>query len=139
MDKLRVLITGGAGFIGANVAARHIGRGNYVTILDNLYRRGSKRNLEWLRKQGEFDFIKLDIKDDAVLNMLTSKVGADPFDVVYHLAAQVTVTNSIVDPIYDFDVNARGTILLLEAIHARGKQNPIFIFASTNKVYGNLE
>lgn len=134
MGKRRVLITGGAGFIGSNAAARYIRRGADVVILDNLSREKSVMNLEWLKKQGEFKFFKANVEDTAALKSILE----ERFDIVLHLAAQVAVTTSIAYPIDDFRVNALGTLLLLEAIW-RTRQDPIFIFSSTNKVYGSLE
>ena len=131
---MKILITGGAGFIGANLASRAIKRGDQVSILDNLSRRGASWNLEWLRSNGKFEFLQEDIRD--VLGM--EKIfQSNRFDAVFHQAAQVAVTTSVQNPRDDFQVNAQGTLNLLEAIRASG-QDPVFIFASTNKVYGTL-
>jgi len=131
---MRILITGGAGFIGSNLAARGIRLGSEVTVLDNLSRPGSSWNLEWIRSLGSFDFVRADIRDfSALLSLFRSK----QFDVVFHEAAQVAVTTSVQDPRTDFEVNALGTLNFLEAIRLTG-QNPVFIYASTNKVYGPL-
>lgn len=108
--------------------------GSEVTVLDNLSRPRSSLNLEWVRSLGSFDFVQTDIRDfSALLSMFCSK----QFDVVFHEAAQVAVTTSVQDPRTDFEVNALGTLDLLEAIRLTG-QNPVFIYASTNKVYGRL-
>lgn len=136
MSRLRLLVTGGAGFIGSNATARYMQGGHDVVVLDNLSRPKSEQNLEWLNKQGKFEFIKADIRDRKVLDKLF--YSKKPFDIILHLAAQTAVTTSITDPIHDFEINAYGTLFLLEAIRRAG-QNPIFIFSSTNKVYGNLE
>lgn len=133
---MRILITGGAGFIGINAASRFIKRGEEVIILDNLSREGSKSNLKWLRKQGKFQLCKENLGFN--WDSSNSKLFQKPFDVILHLAAQAAVTSSIIDPLNDFDVNACGTLLLLDNIR-RSEQNPILIFSSTNKVYGNLE
>ncbi|MCK5594645.1 SDR family NAD(P)-dependent oxidoreductase [bacterium] len=132
---MKILITGGAGFIGCNAAKRFIDEGYEVSVLDNLSRRGSKNNLEWLRQQGEFEFIDCDIRDYAKVK----KIFADRncIDVVLHLAAQVAVTTSVSDPREDFLINALGTFNLLEAVR-ENKIDPIFIYASTNKVYGGM-
>ncbi|KKL54371.1 hypothetical protein LCGC14_2266070 [marine sediment metagenome] len=135
MPKLRILVTGGAGFIGANAVARYMQRSHDVVVLDNLSRPKSEKNLEWLREQGEFEFINADIRDHDLCTLFHPK---KPFDIVLHLAAQTAVTTSIVNPAYDFEVNATGTLNLLEAIRKSG-QDPIFIYSSTNKVYGGLE
>lgn len=131
---MRILITGGAGFIGCNLAARGIREGHAVTVLDNLSRAGSSLNLEWLRSLGEFDFIEADIRDfDTLLNLLNSR----KYDAVFHDSAQVAVTTSVEDPRTDFEINALGTFNLLEAIRLSGS-DPVLIYASTNKVYGAL-
>lgn len=136
MSELRVLVTGGAGFIGSNAIERHMRSGHDVVALDNLSRPKSERNLKWLRQQGDFEFVEADITDCEALDKLFHRKR--PFDIVLHLAAQTAVTTSVVDPVRDFEVNAYGTLLLLEAIR-RADQDPVFIFSSTNKVYGNLE
>lgn len=130
---MRVLITGGCGFIGSNAAARFLTHGDAVTVYDNLSRRGSDANLTWLREQGEVDFIKGDVRDaDGLAAVVTGK-----FDAVVHLAGQVAVTSSLRDPRTDFEVNALGTLNLLEAVRLRSPRT-IVVNASTNKVYGPL-
>src|SRR5262249_15895920 len=130
---MRILITGGAGFIGSNLAARGIQCGCKVTVLDDLSRPGSSWNLNWLRSLGSFDFVKMDVRDfPALLNLFCSR----QFDAVFHQAGQVAVTTSVQDPRMDFEVNVLGTFNLLEAVRLSG-QTPVFIFASTNKVYGS--
>lgn len=136
MSQRKVLITGGAGFIGVNLAHRLIGRGDDVTIFDNLSRRGTDLNLAWLREDfGEdgFLFVHADLEDYPAL--LQAAEGAE---VVYHLAGQVAVTTSVTDPRSDFMANALGTFNALEAARNAGN-DPIFLFASTNKVYGGME
>jgi CDP-paratose 2-epimerase len=130
------LITGGAGFIGSNYAHRLIKRGQAVVLFDNLSRKGSQDNLEWLKKEfgkDAFQFINADIRDIKKIES-TAKTA----DVIIHLAAQVAVTTSVTNPREDFEINALGTFNLLEAARKSGRQ-PIVIFASTNKVYGGLE
>ena len=133
---MRILITGGAGFIGCNLADACINRGHKVTLLDNLSRRGSGANLAWLRERhGEpgFDFIRADIRDaDAML------AAAGGQEAIYHLAAQTAVTTSVADPRPDFEINALGTFNVLEAAR-RAATDPVFIYSSTNKVYGSME
>ena len=136
---MKALITGGAGFIGANLAHRLLDRGDDVTVFDNLSRRGTDRNLAWLREthsRGVFHFVQADLRDYAAL--LTAARGAD---VVYHLAGQTAVTTSVVDPRADFQDNALGTFNALEATRAAcdAGADPIFIYTSTNKVYGGME
>jgi CDP-paratose 2-epimerase len=131
---MRVLITGGCGFIGCNAAQRLLQLGHSVTILDNLARRGSDRNLEWLREQGEFEYIAGDVCDGAAIAEL---IKHSRFEVAIHLAAQVAVTTSVVEPRRDFEINAMGTFNVLEAIREYSPET-ILLNASTNKVYGKL-
>jgi CDP-paratose 2-epimerase len=131
----RALITGGAGFLGVNAAVHLINQGWFVTVLDNLSRTGTERNLKWLitRYPNRVSFVKEDVRNAAAL---AEHVRAQ--DAVLHLAAQVAVTTSLVDPNTDFDVNARGTLNMLEAVRVHNHDAP-FVFASTNKVYGKLD
>jgi CDP-paratose 2-epimerase len=131
---MEILITGGAGFIGSNLAARAIRSGHRVTVFDNASRPGALRNLSMLRSRGDFEFIHADIRNSRALMDLCH---ARRFDAVFHQAAQVAVTTSLEYPRTDFEVNALGTLNVLEAIRTSG-QNPVFIFSSTNKVYGPL-
>lgn len=129
------LITGGAGFIGTNLADALLSEGKSVIIYDNLSRKGVEKNLKWLREKHTTNLrIEIaDIRDEAAL-----REAVNAADAVYHFAAQVAVTTSCTDPLMDFEVNARGTINLLEAIRQSEKQPPL-VFTSTNKVYGDLE
>ncbi len=133
---MNMLITGGAGFIGVNAALRYLERGYPVTIFDNLSRRGTELNLRTLesRYAGKFTFVRGDIRTD--VQKLTELM--ESADVVLHLAAQVAVTTSVVNPRDDFDINALGTFNVLEAIRL-SKKRPALLYASTNKVYGGLE
>jgi CDP-paratose 2-epimerase len=130
----RVLITGGAGFIGANLADRLAADGCEVVVLDALARPGVERNLAWLKERhdGRLTHLQADVRDDDA--MAEAVLGADA---VFHLAAQVAVTTSLADPVDDFTVNLRGTLGVLEAVRRQGTEIPV-IFASTNKVYGDL-
>jgi CDP-paratose 2-epimerase len=131
----RALITGGAGFLGVNAATHLIKEGWEVTLLDNLSRPGTERNLRWIltRYPNRTAFIKEDVRNaDAMARHVKGH------DAVLHLAAQVAVTTSLVDPNTDFDINARGTLNMLEAVRLHNHDAPL-IFASTNKVYGKLE
>ncbi len=132
---MRILITGGAGFIGCNLAEACIRAGHQVTIFDDLSRRGSQANLNWLRVAfGDgFRFVKGDIRDDPAI-----LAAASGQEAIYHLAAQTAVTTSVTDPRPDFEINALGTFNVLEAARHAG-QDPIFIYSSTNKVYGGME
>ncbi len=132
----KFLITGGAGFIGSNYANRLINRGEEVVIYDNLSRPGTEKNLEWLYTKygpGSFNLIQNDIRDVKSLQEAAKKVN-----VIVHLAGQVAVTTSILNPREDFEINALGTFNALEAARY-ADNNPFFLFASTNKVYGGME
>ncbi|GAC1465120.1 MAG: GDP-mannose 4,6-dehydratase [Isosphaeraceae bacterium] len=134
---MKWIITGGAGFIGCHAAARFHAAGHHVVLVDNLSRRGADSNLAWLRARGVNNFVKADIRDsDAMNDLITRHADAD---VVLHLAAQVAVTTSVVDPRADFEINALGTFNVLEAVRNAGAGRPAVIYSSTNKVYGNLE
>jgi CDP-paratose 2-epimerase len=129
-----ILVTGGAGFIGCNLADRLAGEGHDILIYDALSRPGVERNLEWLlaRHPGRIMSMAADIRDADELGRAVREAGA-----VFHMAAQVAVTASLEDPREDFDVNLGGTLGLLDAVRRRGRRIPI-VFASTNKVYGDL-
>jgi CDP-paratose 2-epimerase len=131
----KILITGGAGFLGVNAAAHLIKDGWRVTLLDNLSRPGTERNLKWLltRYPDRTTFVKEDVRNATAL-----PEHVKDQDAVLHLAAQVAVTTSLVDPNADFDINARGTLNVLEAVRVHNHDAPV-IFASTNKVYGKLD
>jgi CDP-paratose 2-epimerase len=133
---MKVLITGGAGFIGCNAAKHYLRKGADVVVLDDLSRKGSAKNLEWLRTCGTPAFIRGDIADRAVVDSVIA--DHSDIDLVLHMAAQVAVTTSVENPAHDFSVNAVGSFNLLEAIRTRGI-NPVLIYASTNKVYGRME
>ncbi|HEX9401234.1 MAG TPA: NAD-dependent epimerase/dehydratase family protein [Anaeromyxobacter sp.] len=130
-----VLVAGGAGFVGANLAHRLLSSGTRVRILDNLSRPGVERNLAWLAAThgGLLEPVLGDVRDPAAVGRAVKGASA-----IFHCAAQVAVTTSLVDPVLDFEVNARGTLNLLEA--ARREDPPPFVlFTSTNKVYGALD
>jgi CDP-paratose 2-epimerase len=131
---MRVLITGGAGFVGTNLAARLLGEGREVLVLDSLTRPGVEENLRWLRATfGAALSVEVgDIRDRALVRRSVARA-----DAVFHFAAQVAVTTSVVHPVEDFEVNALGTLNVLEAIRKRPSPPPL-VFTSTNKVYGSL-
>ena len=133
-DARPVLITGGAGFIGSNIADRLAGEGHAVLIYDALARPGVDTNLAWLKERhgDRVSAIVADIRDEDRLAESAGEAKA-----VFHMAAQVAVTTSMVDPREDFEINIRGTLNLLDALRRRGDGTPL-IFASTNKVYGDL-
>lgn len=132
-DK-RTLITGGAGFIGTNLAHRLLTGGKPVLIFDNLSRPGVEQNLNWLCDT-HGDMVRVEISDICDSGALERAVAHA--DAVFHFAAQVAVTTSIDDPRRDFDVNVRGTFNLLESIRRQDNPPPL-LFTSTNKVYGRL-
>ena len=129
-----VLITGGAGFIGSNLADALLREGRDVIIFDNLSRKGVEHNLHWLtRRHGKrLTFRSGDLRDAAAVAAVVAQASS-----VAHLAAQVAVTASLADPWEDFSVNMLGTMHVLEAIRRKGGSMPV-VFASTNKVYGDL-
>jgi len=135
LDDSPVLITGGAGFIGCNLADHLLSHGRRVRIFDNVSRPGVEKNLVWLRsRHGDRLQLRLgDIRDPQAVEAALR--GAGP---VFHFAAQVAVTTSLGDPFADFEVNARGTLNLLEAIRRSPRRHGL-VFTSTNKVYGHLE
>jgi CDP-paratose 2-epimerase len=131
---MKWLITGGAGFIGCNAAARLAKDEHAVFVIDDLSRKGSDHNLEWLRASAKIDFARLDVRNAQAVG---ETVRAVKPDVVLHLAAQVAVTTSVADPRADFETNALGTFNVCEAARLWAPE-AILLNASTNKVYGEL-
>ena len=134
-DVRPTLITGGAGFVGANLAHRLLSEKRRVLILDNLSRPGVERNLAWLRDSHP-DGLQVtiaDVRDAQAVNEAVARARH-----VFHFAAQVAVTTSLVNPREDFTVNALGTFNVLEAVRAQPEPPPVVI-TSTNKVYGGLD
>jgi CDP-paratose 2-epimerase len=129
-----VLVTGGAGFIGCNLADRLAADGHEVIVFDALMRAGVQRNLDWLKARHGSRIIPVtaDTRDARAVDEAVREAQA-----VFHMAAQVAVTTSLVDPIDDFETNVRGALNVLEAVRRRRRRIPV-IFASTNKVYGDL-
>jgi len=129
-----ILITGGAGFIGSNLADRLAGEGHEILVYDALSRPGVERNLAWLKSRhgSRITHIAGDVRDEDELVRAAADAKA-----VFHMAAQVAVTTSLADPREDFEINVKGTINLLDAVRVRSEPVPV-IFASTNKVYGDL-
>ena len=132
---MRLLITGGCGFLGSNLAVDALARGDTVLVFDSLYRTGSLANLEWLRSQGEFVFEHGDIRN---ANDISRCVASFKPDAIFHLAGQVAMTTSIDNPRMDFEVNVVGTHNLLEAVRQHVPEASV-VYSSTNKVYGDLE
>ncbi len=132
---LPAVITGGAGFIGSNLAHRLLSDGCPVIIFDNLSRPNVEKNLNWLIAT-HGDLVQIEVADIRDRDKLERAIKGS--SQVFHFAAQVAVTTSLVDPIRDFEVNARGTINLLESLRKLGDAAPPLVFTSTNKVYGSL-
>lgn len=132
---MKLLINGGCGFLGSNLAAYGIKNGYDVTVLDNLSRYGAYSNLEWLKSIGEFKFVHGDTRNK---NDMESLIMRNEFDGVFHLAGQVAMTTSIDNPYKDFEINTVGTLNLLESIRKYSPNTAVF-YSSTNKVYGDLE
>lgn len=129
-----IVITGGAGFIGANLAESYLADGEDVVIVDNLSRGGVEENLSSLQEQfpAHVHACLADIRDARALDPVLKGAKA-----IFHLAAQTAVTTSQQAPVDDFEINARGTLNVLEAVRRHAPDAPI-VFASTNKVYGAL-
>ena len=136
-EQRTVLITGGAGFVGSNLAERLLqDPETRVRIFDDLSRGGVEQNLSWLSgcaKGGRLEFVRGDIRNASAVY----KAAKDATE-IYHLAAQVAVTTSVEEPRNDFEINAAGTVNVLEAARRSGR-HPYVLFTSTNKVYGSLE
>ena len=132
---MKVLITGGTGFIGSNLAAHWLKQGYQVRILDNLARPGTEKNVAWLEsiKKQNLEVLQKDIRDPEAVSEAIGNV-----DVVVHLAAQVAVTTSVTDPRIDFEINTAGTLNVLEALRQVNPEAPL-LYTSTNKVYGRME
>lgn len=133
----KVLVTGGAGFIGSNIASFYLSKGIHVTVLDNLSRKGVGYNLEWLRehKLGTFSFCVADVRNKEAVAGVFKECG--PFDYIVHCAGQVAVTTSITNPREDFESNVLGTFNILEATRLYSP-DAVLLYTSTNKVYGDL-
>lgn len=131
---MKYLITGGCGFIGSNLAAEVLKRGEELIIFDNLFRHGSSSNLDWLKRKGNFTYYPFDIRNS---NDVETVIKNEKPDVVFHLAGQVAMTTSISNPRMDFEVNALGTFNLLDSIRKYAPEAQI-LYSSTNKVYGDF-
>ncbi len=132
----RALVTGGAGFIGSNLTAALLRAGVEVSVFDNLSRAGSRRNLLWLHSLPESRRLRVLIGDVRRPDMLAE--ACQDQQEIYHFAAQVAVTSSLLDPRLDFEINLAGTFNLLEAAR-RQAPGAFVLFTSTNKVYGALD
>ncbi len=134
MQRRYILITGGAGFIGTNVARSYLEENQPVHIFDNLSRAGVEENILELQRTfpGRVLFTHGDIRDAAEVNNSVATATK-----IYHFAAQVAVTTSLEHPADDFQTNLAGTVNLLEAVR-NSPFRPSVLFTSTNKVYGHL-
>jgi UDP-glucose 4-epimerase len=127
---MTVLITGGAGFIGSHLAERLLADGDNVIVLDNLST-GSLKNIEALRRDPRFQFVKGDIRDSTLVQLLTSRC-----EVVFHLAAAVGVQLIADAPVHTIETNIAGTEVVLEAANKFGRR---ILLASSSEVYGKSE
>lgn len=132
---MKLLINGGCGFLGSNLASYGIKKGYDVTVFDNCSRLGALQNLKWLRSLGNLTFIHGDTR---MKNDVETVIKEGRFDAVFHLAGQVAMTVSIANPYQDFETNMVGTLNVLDSVRKYSPQTAIF-FSSTNKVYGDLE
>jgi CDP-paratose 2-epimerase len=132
---MKLLVTGGAGFVGSNLSKAALDRGDSLTVFDDLSRQGSALNLDWLRSQGRFSFVHGDIR---LVGDVDRAVEQACPDAVFHLAGQVAMTTSVQNPRRDFEVNALGTFNLLDALR-RSAPEAVVVYSSTNKVYRDLE
>ncbi len=132
---MKYFITGGCGFIGSNLAAEVLKRGDELFLFDNLYRNGSELNLQWLETLGKFKFYRSDIRS---CNDVEYAIKDCKPDVIFHLAGQVAMTTSLDNPRFDFEVNVVGGNNVLEAVR-KYSPDTIVTYSSTNKVYGDLE
>ncbi len=132
---MKYLITGGAGFIGSNLASEVLKKGEELFVFDNLFRHGSAANLAWLRTQGEFAYYPSDIRN---ANDVETAIKEIRPDYIFHLAGQVAMTTSIANPRLDYETNALGTFNLLDAVR-KYSPHSVVLYSSTNKVYGDFE
>lgn len=131
---MKALITGACGFLGTNIVAEALKRGWELFLVDNLSRKGSSENLEWLRKQGTFKFSQMAVQDQGKIEILIKDFSPE---VIFHLAGQVAMTTSLNDPRSDFDTNVVGSMNILEAVR-KYAPGAILTYSSTNKVYGEM-
>lgn len=132
---MKYLVTGGCGFIGSNLASEVLKRGEELVVFDNLFRFGSTQNLSWLKQQGEFKYYPFDIRN---LNDIETVIKEEKPDVIFHLAGQVAMTTSVINPRLDFEINAVGTFNLLDSVR-KYSPNTIILYSSSNKVYGDFK
>ncbi len=131
---MKYLITGGCGFVGSNLAAKLLASGEDVAIFDNLSREGCPANLAWLHSLGKLEFIHGDMRNANDVDHLLQRLRPA---VIFHLAGQVAMTTSMLDPRKDFEINVLGSLNLLESARSHSRDATI-IYSSSNKAYGNL-
>jgi len=131
---LKYLITGGFGFLGTNLAENILENGHELIVVDNLSRTGSRENANWLCSRHQFDHNEIDVRN---YEELSKKINQTKPDIIFHLAGQVAMTTSIQNPRLDFEINALGTLNVLEAVRIHSPTTGV-IYSSTNKVYGDL-
>lgn len=132
---MKYLITGGCGFVGSNLAAEVLHKGEELFVMDNLYRFGSDENLRWLREQGQFKYYPYDTRN---INDVETVIKEVRPDYIFHLAGQVAMTTSIANPRLDFEINALGTFNILDSVR-KYSPHSIILYSSTNKVFGDFE
>ena len=137
MSKKNIVITGGCGFIGTNVANDFLEKGYRVYLIDNLYRLGSAENLKWLKRHGE-NVIHVNIDIAIQTEIFDFFATISNIEAVFHFAAQVAATTSVDNPVRDFNTNALGTFNICESVR-RYCIDALLVYSSTNKVYGDLE
>ena len=132
---MKYLITGGCGFLGSNIASEVLKQNDELIIYDNLSRVGGESNLEWLKAQGNFKFVKENTND---FEKISKVIKDEKPDVIYHLAGQVAMTTSISNPRLDFETNILGSFNVLESVRQFSPET-VVVYSSTNKVYGDFE
>lgn len=132
---MRYLITGGCGFLGSNLSAEVLKQGHELFLFDNLFRYGAEDNLQWLQTLGSFKHYHSDIRS---YNDIEFAVKESKPDVIFHLAGQVAMTTSLINPRLDFEINVLGGHNILECVRKYAPE-AIVTYSSTNKVYGDLE
>ena len=136
---MKILITGGCGFLGSNLAAHYLEQGAEVVIIDSLVREGSRKNLQWLRDKAsemQLTFVCGDLANEGVVKTVFQLHA--PFHFICHVGGQVAMTTSISDPRRDMLTNIVGTFNVLEATRELSPE-AFVAYSSTNKVYGDLE
>lgn len=133
-----VIITGGAGFTGTNFTEYYLNKGCRVVVVDNLSRKGSRVNLDYLQSHNKVANLEV-ITDDIRKPSKALAAAVEQADALFHFAGQVAVTTSVTDPREDFEINALGTFNMLELVRNSKEKKPAFFFSSTNKVFGGME